>query len=1163
MSPTLRLSVGAPGADGTPQWTFPSKSGLLCAGEPMPPKEVVWRDAPHVLEHLLAELFDAQPSDALSWLHEAAWRYYSKQLGQRLNDEDLPPLPGGEELVVQLPSAIKAPVRIKEEELEVGTEVPPPMEKEEPQPPPADDESGPEQPPPQEQPAGHLVAQPRPQRQQEREEQPPVGHVRTNVRPRLQRIGSAPLAPDSEASFEAVTTGGLSGMIASLSSRRRGGRRGRGDAAAVSRSASNASSRGGFAGARRFFRRCCGGAGSEAHDVASATSTGSNASGLDDHVDRGVLPPMSQTRFLWDFVFFICLLYELWSTPLDFAFNVEDTPLAQQVVGNIVAVVFVVDILVNFNTGYIDGDRVIMRRRAIASNYFFGWFWIDVLATVPDIIMAGVMSFYDQFSSIRILRTMKFYKLLKALRLVRSLRLLRTQSMANKVLGHFNMSSNSMFAGQLVQGHIMLIILIHFNAVLWAAFHPEWNEEFVTPFGVVIYRYGASLARVYRAMTFGEDMPRTVEVEWTPQELIAILIGIQRATIFVLVSAWITWRMMCVSAREASDRVAREMVVGYLKHHRVSTGIQLKVFQTLNEATMVRRQQEHFNRLAVSAFPPQLRQTVCYELWSQRLMTMDIILEIANWEGSFIKELTLAVHEQVIPSKVILFSVGEPSDAAYLLLRGALVVTYHEFEEGVPDFSPGMWVGEKGLVNPRLRRSQTIVCKVLSQLMSVPSEAFHRLLGQFELKDRFTRLLNERLWLGLCGRCGALGDHYSSSCPMLKSGVARQFIAANNPASGAPSISRRNSSPEFSSGWLSQLKHRIFRSQSMAVTYSSESERSVSSSELQHFLLQHNCGHLFKHMGRHGILSLSDLNLSAIEAFRADPEVQLTQAEEKILSETAVDKFRRRMRNATSKFLENSEASHHFVFISHYKAEAGTTASLMQDMLSRMLRDNSSTNLENLTDVCSIMEAPVFLDSEDLKDLSDLKRHVTRSHNIVLLLTQGVLKRPWCLLEIVTAHRSGAHVLPVKVEEPGCSFDFPDEAFYERLLSGQVLDRSCMRFLQSEGIDAEELAKVLKLVFQRIAVPFSPHKTANIRSAELGDLLKECTLRPKADAGAMSDAIVVPSLDGRGQVDVSRDDSVRTSDVAESLVGHNPSNASGWSAPPALGLATGSKRRIL
>lgn len=259
-----------------------------------------------------------------------------------------------------------------------------------------------------------------------------------------------------------------------------------------------------------------------------------------------------------DSMFFLCLMYEMWWAPLDFAFTVIELPTAQRVVTNVVLSLFLVDILMNFNTGYVEGDLVIMRRRAIAWNYFAGWFWVDCLATVPDLIMAGVMSLDEQFSSVRVLRTMKFYKLLKALKLVRSVRLLRSQSMANKVLGHHNVSSTSVFLGQLLQGHVLLLVVIHFNAVLWAAYHPDWHDEASTTFDTVLLRYSESMARMYRSMTFGDDMLRGSP----SQEAISVFVAIQRATALVMVTAWIIFRMLCLSATEASDKVAKDMRQG-------------------------------------------------------------------------------------------------------------------------------------------------------------------------------------------------------------------------------------------------------------------------------------------------------------------------------------------------------------------------------------------------------------------------------------------------------------------------------------------------------------------------------------------------------------------------------------------------------------------------
>jgi len=46
--------------------------------------------------------------------------------------------------------------------------------------------------------------------------------------------------------------------------------------------------------------------------------------------------------------------------------------------------------------------------------------------------------------------------------------------------------------------------------------------------------------------------------------------------------------------------------------------------------------------------------------------------------------------------------------------------------------------------------------------------------------------------------------------------------------------------------------------------------------------------------------------------------------------------------------------------------------------------------------------------------------------------------------------------------------------------------------LEREGVSLEDLEQALRHVFLKIAQPFSPHKSKNIRQAELQDILKRC-----------------------------------------------------------------------
>ena len=89
-------------------------------------------------------------------------------------------------------------------------------------------------------------------------------------------------------------------------------------------------------------------------------------------------------------------------------------------------------------------------------------------------------------------------------------------------------------------------------------------------------------------------------------------------------------------------------------------------------------------------------------------------------------------------------------------------------------------------------------------------------------------------------------------------------------------------------------------------------------------------------------------------------------------------------------------------FLSHFKVEAGSDARYLKDLLQRMLG------------------CPVFLDSNELADLRHLFGDgVHQSDTLVLLGTENVLTRPWCLLELWESVKEGVPVVVVSMERGG------------------------------------------------------------------------------------------------------------------------------------------------
>ena len=82
---------------------------------------------------------------------------------------------------------------------------------------------------------------------------------------------------------------------------------------------------------------------------------------------------------------------------------------------------------------------------------------------------------------------------------------------------------------------------------------------------------------------------------------------------------------------------------------------------------------------------------------------------------------------------------------------------------------------------------------------------------------------------------------------------------------------------------------------------------------------------------------------------------------------------------------------------SHFKQEAALDARYLKDRFFRQLKH------------------PVFLDSDDLHNLTDLKAAVKASDVVVFLQTTRIFTRPWCIIEAYCALTCGQPVVAVRV----------------------------------------------------------------------------------------------------------------------------------------------------
>ncbi|XP_041834267.1 potassium voltage-gated channel subfamily H member 7 isoform X2 [Melanotaenia boesemani] len=145
-------------------------------------------------------------------------------------------------------------------------------------------------------------------------------------------------------------------------------------------------------------------------------------------IDKWTILHYSPFKAVWDWLILLLVIYTAIFTPYSAAFLLNDieeqrrrecgyscSPL--NVVDLMVDIMFIVDILINFRTTYVNtNEEVVSHPAKIAIHYFKGWFLIDMVAAIPfDLLIFGSGS--DETTTlIGLLKTARLLRLVRVAR---------------------------------------------------------------------------------------------------------------------------------------------------------------------------------------------------------------------------------------------------------------------------------------------------------------------------------------------------------------------------------------------------------------------------------------------------------------------------------------------------------------------------------------------------------------------------------------------------------------------------------------------------------------------------------------------------------------------------------------------------------------------------
>lgn len=190
---------------------------------------------------------------------------------------------------------------------------------------------------------------------------------------------------------------------------------------------------------------------------------------------RWILLPNSRMRLAWDFFVLALVIYTAITLPLWLSFVDDDFDMPSSLAGLelVMDVLFVLDIILNFNTAIVKDAQLVINKRTIARHYSSKWLPIDAAASVPwEIIFLIVDSVNggdgrgdggsdgtggggkDGAGGAAALQFVKILKVPKLLRLGRLF----------KFLERFEGAAN---VGRIVALVLVMVLLIHWLASVW------------------------------------------------------------------------------------------------------------------------------------------------------------------------------------------------------------------------------------------------------------------------------------------------------------------------------------------------------------------------------------------------------------------------------------------------------------------------------------------------------------------------------------------------------------------------------------------------------------------------------------------------------------------------------------------------------------------------
>ena len=468
-----------------------------------------------------------------------------------------------------------------------------------------------------------------------------------------------------------------------------------------------------------------------------------------------VMRPEQASRFGWEMFIMSFLLILGFLIPFSSAFEPDNNSLSNSL-DYTSLIVFSIDMIINFNTGFYEKDKLVLDRYKILKNYISFWFWIDLLSTIPIDWLLNLAGTNNSQTN----KLVKYVTILRVLKLLKLIRLTKLKFMILKIKDRI---SNKKFLSLIDIFRLLLYLFLvaHFVACTMylvssdnmspdgfvAKFVNKSDELAVSPEAL----YVSCLYWAFTTMTsigYGDITPSN-----TSERLLCIMVMIISSGIFGFIIGNIG---SIIEKHSHKENVRRETIVNLnciMKKHSFSNDLKAKTRKYMEYVFLHNENDGIKLKDLLSSLSQPLQEEIMMYTNGAIIHRCEIFIIFSN---TLINRFAKVMEIKIYSPQDFILKEGQESGGMHYISTGLVEVFDAHSCCRISLLSDGGYFGEIGLFTKK-GCVATIAAIRFVETLHLQAEEFYKMIDAYPqaraLVDEIRNSCREGNFSALCIKC--------------------------------------------------------------------------------------------------------------------------------------------------------------------------------------------------------------------------------------------------------------------------------------------------------------------------------------------------------------------------------------------------------------------------